>query len=122
MFGVDTRLIEDGTYFVAEAGGVLAGCARLEPRKTLFGADRGAGRRHASILRTMRRDPGVLQHPEWSRRGIGSLLLETCEQDAARAGFQRFELKPPPQANAFTACGAMCRLIGWRRRLAMARP
>lgn len=94
VFGVDTRLIEDGTYFVAEAGGVLAGCGGWSKRKTLFGSDHGAGREDSLL------DPAVdaarirafFVHPDWARRGIGSRILEACEDDAARSGFTRFEL------------------------------
>jgi len=94
VFGVDTRLIEDATYFVAEAGAMLAGCGGWSKRKTLFGSDHGAGREDALL------DPAVdaarirafFVHPDWARRGIGSRILDACEQDAARAGFRRFEL------------------------------
>lgn len=94
VFGVDTRLIEDGTYFVAEAGAALAGCGGWSKRKTLFGSDHGAGREDSLL------DPAVdaarirafFVHPDWARRGIGSQILQACEEDAARAGFTRFEL------------------------------
>jgi GNAT superfamily N-acetyltransferase len=94
VFGVDTRLIEDGTYFVAEAGPVLAGCGGWSKRRTLFGSDRGLGREDTLL------DPAVdaapirafFVHPDWARRGIGSRILDACEQDAVRAGFHRFEL------------------------------
>ena len=94
VFGVDSRLIEDGTYFVAEAQGVLAGCGGWSKRRTLFGSDRGPAREDALL------DPAVdaarirafFVHPDWARRGIGSRILDACEQDAARAGFRRFEL------------------------------
>jgi GNAT superfamily N-acetyltransferase len=96
--GVDTQLIADGTYFVVETPierevRVVA-CGGWSRRKTLFGADRRPGR-DASYL-----DPGVdpakirafFVHPDWVRRGIGSRILELCE-DAARAeGFTRFEM------------------------------
>jgi GNAT superfamily N-acetyltransferase len=94
VFGVDTRLIEDGTYFVAEAGGVLAGCGGWSKRRTLFGTNNSPVREDTLL------DPAVdaarirafFVHPDWARRGIGSRILEACEQDAARAGFRSFEL------------------------------
>jgi GNAT superfamily N-acetyltransferase len=94
VFGVDTRLIDDGTYFVAEAGAVLAGCGGWSKRKTLFGADRGAGREDTLLdpSRDAARIRAFFVHPDWARRGIGSRILDACEQDAVRAGFHRFEL------------------------------
>lgn len=94
VFGVDTRLIEDGTYFVADAGGVLTGCGGWSKRRTLFGADRGAGREDTLLdpIRDAARIRAFFVHPDWSRRGIGSRILEACERDAVRAGFRRFEL------------------------------
>ena len=44
VFGVDTDLIEDGTYFVAESDGVFVGCGGWSRRKTLFGGDQFASR------------------------------------------------------------------------------
>jgi len=98
VFGVDTRLIEDGTYFVAEieVGGdpVTAGCGGWSKRKTLFGSDHCAGREDALL------DPdhdaakirAFFVDPAWARRGIGSRILEVCEAAAAAAGFHRLEM------------------------------
>ena len=94
VFGVDSRLIEDGTYFVAEESGVLAGCGGWSKRRTLFGTNNSPVREDALL------DPAVdaarirafFVHPEWARRGIGSRILDACERDAALAGFRRFEL------------------------------
>jgi GNAT superfamily N-acetyltransferase len=97
--GLDTQLIADETYFVVEATNasgekVIAACGGWSKRKTLFGSD------HAAI-----REPGFLDprsdaakiraffvHPDWARRGIGTLLLETCENAAKAVGFTRFEM------------------------------
>lgn len=92
--GLDTQLIADQTYFLAEVGEVLVACGGWSNRKTLFGSD-GALNREASLL-----DPkcdaakirAIFVHPDWARRGIGSLMLEHCEQAAAAAGFSRFEM------------------------------
>ena len=98
VFGVDTQLIEDGTYFVAEAtvdeDQVIAGCGGWSKRKTLYGSDHCAGREDALL------DPGhdaakiraFFVHPAWARRGIGSRILEVCEAAAAAAGFRRLEM------------------------------
>jgi GNAT superfamily N-acetyltransferase len=95
VFGVDSQLILDGTYFVALAsGGQLAGCGGWSKRKTLFGSDHGEGREDALL------DPAVdnarirafFVHPEWARRGVGTLILDACESAAMQAGFRSFEL------------------------------
>lgn len=98
VFGVDTQLIADGTYFVVEvpshAGMRIVGCGGWSKRKTLFGSDRRSGREDA--LLDPRRDNARIRaffvHPDWARKGIGSQILETCENAAAEAGFTSFEL------------------------------
>ena len=93
-FGIDTQLIDDGTYFVAEHDGELAGCGGWSFRSTLFGGDARADR-DASLL-----DPATqaakirafFVDPDNARRGIGSRLLERCEQEAYAHGFSRVEL------------------------------
>lgn len=101
-FGVDSTLIEDGTYFVVELleatadlpAGTLVGCGGWSKRRTLFGGDARAGR-DAALL-----DPAAdaakirafFVHPGYERRGVGRALLEHCERAAQAAGFRRFEL------------------------------
>jgi len=98
-FGVDTQLLKDGSYFVAESrtpGGApaLIGCGGWSFRRTLFGGDARADRDPQPL------DPRVdaakirafFVHPDWARRGVGAALLERCEQCAQAAGFRRFEL------------------------------
>ena len=95
--GVDTQLILDATYFVAfaaERSEVLVACGGWSKRRTLFGPDGGSGR-DAGFLdpRTdAARIRAIFVHPEWARRGLGSLMLAHCEAEAQRAGFQRFEM------------------------------
>ena len=96
VLGLDTQLIADGTYFIAESSDEkrLAGCGGWSKRKTLFGADRGPGR-EPDLL-----DPAVdaakvraiFVHPHFARRGLGSLILATVEDAARAAGFSRFEM------------------------------
>jgi GNAT superfamily N-acetyltransferase len=98
VFGVDTQLIEDGTYFAAEArvdeDQVLVGCGGWSKRKTLYGSDHCAGREDA--LLDPEHDAAKIRaffvHPAWARRGIGSRILEVCEAAAAKAGFRRLEM------------------------------
>src|SRR6187399_3590848 len=93
-FGTDTQLIRDGSYFVVEAGGRLAGCGGWSRRRTLFGSDARSDRDATEL------DPAVdaakirafFIHPEFARRGLGTLLLDRCEQAAVAHGFCRFEL------------------------------
>lgn len=98
VLGLDTQLVADRTYFIAEARAacarILAGCGGWSKRKTLFGSDR-APVREPELL-----DPAVdaakirafFIHPDFARRGIGSKILEACEGAARAAGFSRFEM------------------------------
>jgi GNAT superfamily N-acetyltransferase len=94
VFGVDTDLIRDGTYFVAEAGGRVVGCGGWSRRRTLFGGDRFA-RREAEEL-DPRTEPAKIRaffvHPDWARRGIGRRILERCESEARAHGFRSLEM------------------------------
>jgi GNAT superfamily N-acetyltransferase len=98
LLGVDTQLIADGTYFVAEVvlndKPALVGCGGWSKRKTLFGSDHRPGREDE--LLNSQKDAAKIRaffvHPEWARRGIGSEILEICEQAAMAAGFRRFEM------------------------------
>jgi len=103
VYGVDTQLIRDGSYFVAEAGSddseaILApsivGCGGWSKRKTLYGGDQWTGREAA--LLDPRQDAAKIRaffvHPTWVRRGIGSMILEACENAALAEGFTRFEM------------------------------
>ncbi|MGA3048338.1 MAG: GNAT family N-acetyltransferase [Terracidiphilus sp.] len=108
VLGLDTQLIRDRTYFVAEAveddeavyseGETqirrLAGCGGWSKRKTLFGADRGPGREPELL------DPAtdaakvraIFVHPRYARMGLGSLILARVEKAAREAGFTRYEM------------------------------
>jgi GNAT superfamily N-acetyltransferase len=95
VFGVDTRMIDDGTYLVVEDAGRVVGAGGWSARRTPFGGDRAGGVRDAR-LRDPARDPAVLRafyvHPARARRGIGRALLAASETAARAAGFRRFEL------------------------------
>lgn len=108
IMGLDTQLIVDGTYFVVERDGALAGCGGWSRRATLYGGDHTAGR-DAALL-----DPAVdaarvramYTHPDHTRRGVGRLILARCE-DAARAeGFRSAELMSTMAGEPlYRACG-----------------
>jgi GNAT superfamily N-acetyltransferase len=93
-FGVDTQLLADRTYFVADEDSRIVGCGGWSFRSTLFGSDRRAGRDSSTLdprtqaakIRAFFVDPAA------ARRGIGSLLLERCEEEARFRGFRRVEL------------------------------
>jgi N-acetylglutamate synthase-like GNAT family acetyltransferase len=94
IFGIDTQLIVDGTYYVAETASQIVGCGGWSKRKTLFGGDQTkAGE---DVLLDPDVEPARIRaffvHPDWARRGIGSRILEACEESALKAGFLELEL------------------------------
>jgi len=98
VYGVDTQLIEDGTYFAAEertsSVPVLVGCGGWSKRKTLYGGDQWRGREDSLLdpLKDAAKIRAFFIHPAWSRRGIGGMILEACEKAAWAAGFRRLEM------------------------------
>lgn len=103
VFGVDSQLIADGTCVVADASDAqsgdtskpaIAGCGGWSKRKTLFGGDQYSGREDSLL------DPALdaakirafFVHPAWARQGVGTLILDACENAARAAGFTRFEM------------------------------
>lgn len=96
VFGVDTELISDKTYFVAETDdGKIAGCGGWSKRKTLYGASVYSHSRDSELL-----DPKIdaakirafFIHPDFARQGIGSAILEKCESEAKSHGFTSAEM------------------------------
>jgi len=94
IFGVDTQLIADKTYYIAEAGGQVVGCGGWSKRKTLYGGDQMKAEQDP--LLEPNRDAGRIRaffiHPEWARKGIGRRIIEACEEAAKADGFTRMEL------------------------------
>jgi GNAT superfamily N-acetyltransferase len=94
IMGVDHQLVDDGTYYVVTCGGRLAGCGGWSRRATLYGGDHSAGR-DAALLDPAR-DPARIRamytQPDFTRRGVGRLIVETCERAARQEGFARLEL------------------------------
>jgi GNAT superfamily N-acetyltransferase len=102
VFGVDSQLIDDGTYLLVEtapsaSGGqqpVIVACGGWSKRKTLFGGDRWHARQDNLLdpVRDAAKIRAFFIHPDWARQGIGTLLLDACEAAARAAGFTRFEM------------------------------
>ena len=96
VFGVDTELIADETYFVVETeDGTLAGCGGWSRRKTLYGASRYSASRDSELLNP-ERDAAKIRaffiHPDFARKGVGTLILEACEREARASGFKSAEM------------------------------
>jgi GNAT superfamily N-acetyltransferase len=99
VLGLDTQLIRDKTYWIAETrdedGRVrIAGCGGWSKRRTLFGADRGPGREPELLdpVTDAAKVRAIFVHPDFARMGVGSLILAHVEAEAVAAGFQRFEM------------------------------
>lgn len=108
IMGVDSRLIDDGTYFVVEDGGQIVGCGGWSRRATLFGGDHSSGR-DARLL-DPRTEPARVRamytRPDFARRGIGRLVLSLCEAAAMGEGFRSLELVATVAGEPlYLACG-----------------
>ncbi len=94
VFGVDSELVQDRSYLVAERGGAIAGCGGWSARTTLFGGDRYQARESGWL--DPARDPARIRAffvaPEFARQGVGDALLGGCEAAAQTAGFGRAAL------------------------------
>lgn len=96
--GLDTTLLEDGTYFVIETEDegqtVTVGCGGWGKRKTLYGGNHTKGRddSYADPATEAARIRAMYTHPDWTRKGIGTLLLDLGENAAREAGFKTIEL------------------------------
>ena len=108
VFGVDTDLIEDGTYFVAEIDRELAGCGGWSKRKTLFGGDQYSSR-NAGYL-DPQSEPAKIRaffiHPSHARKGVARAILSRCETEARAQGFRALELMATlPGIEFYKSCG-----------------
>ena len=94
LMGLDTQLVADGTYFVVEQNGVLAGCGGWSRRATLFGGDHTPGRDAALLdaAQDAARIRAMYTAPAFARQGVGRLVLRLCEAAATSEGFGRAEL------------------------------
>lgn len=108
IMGLDTQLIADGTYFIVEVDGTVAGCGGWSRRATLYGGDQTPGR-NAEYLKPPS-DPAKVRamytHPSHTRKGVGRLILSLCESAARKEGFLRVELMATLSGEPlYRACG-----------------
>lgn len=106
--GVDTLLIDDGTYFLVHLENVLVGCGGWSRRRTLFGGNHTSGRDDA--LADPKTEPAKIRamytHPDFVRRGIGRALLRAGEDAARKEGFKTMEMgSTAPGRPLYEACG-----------------
>lgn len=94
VFGVDSQLIADETYFVVDMADGPVACGGWSARRTLYGGDQMKS--GADPLLDPATDPARIRaffvHPAWARRGLARRIYEQCARDALRAGFRHFEL------------------------------
>ena len=107
-FGVDSQLVDDGTYFVATADNAIVGCGGWSRRRTLFGGDAFSARDSTPLdpASDAARIRAFFVLPSHARRGIGRAILQRCESDAASMGFLRFALMATlPGVKFYSALG-----------------
>ena len=92
VMGLDTQLIRDGTYFIVEREGRIAGCGGWSWRSTLYGGDESMVSREPEALdpaTDAARIRAMYTDPDFARQGVGRLVMQLCEEAAMRAGFRR---------------------------------
>lgn len=95
VMGLDTQLIKDRSYYLVEQGDEIVGCGGWSYRATLYGGDHTRETRDPDRLdpaRDAARVRAMYTHPDHARKGIGKLVITTCENAAREAGFKRAEL------------------------------
>lgn len=108
VFGIDTQIVADGTYFIAEADGKLAGCGGWSKRRTLYGGDQT--KQGEDNLLDPATEPARIRaffvDPAFARQGIGRMLIDACEAAARAAGFTHMQLGSTlPGVPLYTALG-----------------
>lgn len=109
VMGLDTQLVEDGTYFVVERDGRVAGCGGWSWRSTLYGGDTSIVDREPRPL-----DPeteparirAMYTDPDFVRQGVGRLVIQLCEDAAQQAGFRSTTMMATMAGTPlYAACG-----------------
>ena len=108
VFGVDTQLIDDETYFVIVDGNRLVACGGWSKLRTLFGGDQAKS--GADPLFDPRTESARIRaffvSPAMARRGLGRQLIGACIEASRRAGFATLELvSTMPREPLYLACG-----------------
>jgi GNAT superfamily N-acetyltransferase len=108
VFGIDTRVIDDGTYFVIEHDGDIAASGGWSARRTLFGGDQMKANEDPLLDPAV--DPARIRaffvHPAHARRGLARRLFTACHDAARAAGFRKLELAATlPGVPLYTALG-----------------
>ena len=108
IMGLDTQLIDDGTYFIVESDGQLAGCGGWSRRVTMYGGDQTPGRSAALLdpTKDAARIRAMYTHPNHTRKGVGRLIISLCEDAAKAEGFTKMELVSTLSGESlYRACG-----------------
>lgn len=108
VFGVDSQLIRDATYFVIEHEGQLIAAGGWSARRTLYGGDQAKSADDPPLdpATDAARIRAFFVHPDWTRRGLARRLYTECARAAWLAGFRRFELvSTRPGEPLYTALG-----------------
>ena len=94
VFGVDTQLIADQTYFVVEQEGAMVACGGWSKRRTLFGGDQAKAGPDPLLdpAHEAARIRAFFVAPSMARRGLGTQLMKRCIAEASAAGFGTLEL------------------------------
>jgi GNAT superfamily N-acetyltransferase len=105
----DVTLIEDGTYFVAEApGGAIVACGGWSRRDKLYtgSGDAADDARLLDPASEPARIRAMFVHAEWTRRGLGRAIVDACARAAHAEGFERMALMATlPGEPLYRACG-----------------
>ena len=109
VMGIDTQLVRDGTYFIVEIDGEIAGCGGWSRRATLYGGDHSTKLRDDAMLdpaHDAARVRAMYTHPNFTRRGVGRAILAASEAAARAEGFSRVELMATLSGEPlYRACG-----------------